>query len=260
LKARLISLALAGAAALAWAEEPLPPQLNGVGIEEKLGAPVDPGLAFIAENGYETRLRDFLHKGRPVILDLVYYSCPMLCNLVLNGQTEALRDIPGVPGKDFEVVTISIDPTEMFNLAQRKRAAYMESYGRPAPGWHFLSDHNGNAKKLAEQVGFHYTYDEQTRQYAHAAAIMVLTPEGKVSRYLYGIKFKPRDLRLALAEASQSKFALSLDRVLLYCFHYDPQARSYVPFATNLMRAGGALSVLVMAAVLGKLWRRERVR
>lgn len=241
------------------AEQSLPAELEGVGVEEKLGQTVDLNLTFIAENGYPVALRDFFHKGRPVILNLVYYSCPMLCNMVLNGQTTALRELPGTPGRDFEVVTISIDPTETFDLAQRKRAAYLESYGRSTTGWHFLVDRDGNAKKLAEQAGFHYRLDEKTGQYAHAAAIMVLTPEGKLSRYLYGIKFSPRDLRLALAEAAGSKFWFSTDRVLLYCFHYDPQARGYVLFATNIMRAGAALTVLILGAMLLRLWRRERM-
>lgn len=246
-------------AAAALAEQPLPQELEGVGIEEKLGAQVDPRLTFIAENGYPVEVGAYLHHGRPVILNLVYYSCPMLCSLVLNGQTSALREVPGNPGEAFEVVTISIDPGETFDLAQKKRATYLESYGRPAPGWHFLTDRDGNAKKLAEQVGFHYRLDPRTGQYAHAAAIMVLTPEGRVSRYLYGIRFSPRDVRLALAEAGQSKAGLSVDRVLLFCFHYDPQARGYVMFATNFMRAGGALMVLALGIVLLRLWRRERL-
>jgi protein SCO1/2 len=246
------------AAAGLRAEQPLPAQLEGVGINEKLGQPVDLNLTFTAENGYPVALKEFFHKGKPVILDLVYYSCPMLCTLVLNGQTTALANIPGTVGKDFEVVTISIDPTETFGLAQQKRAAYLEQYGRPTNGWHFLVDRDGNVKKLAEQVGFRYRYDEQQKQYAHTAAIMVLTPEGKMSRYLYGIKFNPRDLRLALAEAAESKFSISVDRVLLYCYHYDPQAHGYVLFATNLMRAGGVLTVLVLGVVLFRLWRREK--
>ena len=121
----------------------------------------------------------------------------MLCNLVLNAQTSAMREIPWTPGREYEVVTISIDPTETFELARQKKAAYLASYERQTAGWHFLTDHEGNVKKLADQVGFHYTYDENTRQYAHQAAIMILTPDGKVSRYLYGIDFRPRDLRLA---------------------------------------------------------------
>ncbi len=253
---RLIAVPALLSAAL-FAEQALPPELQGVGIDEKLGWPIDLNLTFIAENGYPIALKEFFHKDRPVILNLVYYSCPMLCNLVLNGQTAALREIPWTPGKEFEVVTISIDPTETFNLAQQKRAVYLESYGRASTGWHFLTDRDGNAKRLAEQVGFHYRYDEKTSQFAHAAAIMVLTPEGKVSRYLYGIRFSPRDLRLALTEAAESKFGLS-DRLLLFCFHYDPQARGYVLFATNFMRAGGALTVLALGLALFRLWRRER--
>jgi len=240
------------------AESKLPAELEGVGIVEKIGQKIDLDLEFVAENGYPVRLKEYFHKGRPVILNLVYYSCPMLCNLLLNGQTEALREIPGQPGTDFEIVTISIDPTETFDLARQKRAAYVESYGRPAPGWHFLTDYRGNVKKLAEQVGFHYRYDEQSRQYAHAAAIMLLSPDGVVARYLYGVRFKARDLRLALAEAARGHGTFSVDRLLLFCYHYDPQARSYVLFATNFMRAGGALSVLVLGVVLYRLWRRER--
>ncbi|MCS7316559.1 MAG: SCO family protein [Bryobacterales bacterium] len=234
-----------------------PEPLEGVGIEEKIGQKVDLGLEFVAENGYPVRLAQFFGKGRPVILNLIYYSCPTLCNLILNGQTDALREIPGVPGKDFEILTVSIDPAETFDLARRKRAAYLESYGRPAPGWHFLTDYRGNVRKLAEQVGFHYRYDERTRQYAHASAIMILTPEGAVARYLYGVRFKPRDLRLALAEAASSRGGFSVDRMLLFCYRYDPQMRSYVLFATNFMRAGAAASTLLLAVVLIRLWRRE---
>jgi protein SCO1/2 len=236
----------------------LPRELEDVGIDEKLGAQVDLNLAFTAEDGRPRELSEFFRKGRPVILNLVYYSCPMLCNLVLNGQTAALRELKWTPGNEFEVVTVSIDPTETFNLAQLKRAAYLESYGRGASGWHFLTDHQGNVRKLAAQVGFNYRWDEKTGQYAHAAAIMILTPDGKVSRYLYGIQPNPRDVRLALVEAAKERFALTLDRVLLYCFHYDPQARSYVLFATNLMRAGGVAVVLALGAVMLRLWRRER--
>ncbi len=254
---RFAALAALISSAAAWAQSGLPPELEGVGVTEQIGRTVDLELQFTEESGYPAPLRRYFHQGRPVILNLVYYSCPMLCNLLLNGQTAALRQIPGSPGADFEIVTVSIDPSETFDLARRKRAVYLESYGRPAPGWHFLADYQGNVKKLAEQVGFRYSYDARTRQYAHAAAVMILTPEGKVSRYLYGVQFKPLDLRLALAEAGRSKTRLSVDRLLLYCFHYDPQARSYVLFATNFMRAGGVLSVLALGTVLYRLWRRE---
>lgn len=244
-----------------WAqslEERTPADLEGVGVTEKLGQKIDLDLTFVAENGYPVKLRDYFGKGKPVLLNLVYYTCPMLCNLVLNAQVEALRNVPWTPGNEFEVVTISIDPTETFKMAADKRASYLTSYERPAPGWHWLVDWQGNVRTLAQQVGFGYKLDESTGQYAHAAAIFVLTPDGKVSRYLYGVKFKPLDLRLALAEAGEGKTGMSVERVLLYCFHYDPQSKGYVLFARNVMKAGGVLTMLVLGVVLWFLWRRER--
>ena len=217
--------------------ETTPRELQGVGVDEKLGDKIDLNLTFIAEDGYPHKLAEYFAKGRPVILNLVYYSCPMLCNLVLNGQVEVLRQLPWTPGKEFEVVTVSIDPTENFGLARNKKAAYLASYDREAPGWHFLTDHEGNVKKLAEQVGFRYRFDQKIGQYAHAAAIFVLTPQGMVSRYLYGVKFKSLDVRLALTEAAEEKFGVT-DKLILYCFHYDPESRSYVPVARNIMRGG----------------------
>lgn len=242
----------------ARADDNLPRQLEGVGIDEKLGSQVDLDLTFVAENGYPVPLRTYFQKGRPVLLNLVYYTCPMLCNLILNGTTSAIREIPWTPGQEYEMVTVSIDPRDNFDTARKKKAVYLASYDRPAPGWHFLADDHENVRKLAAQVGFRYRWDEQSEQYAHAAAIVVLTPEGKVSRYLYGIKFKPRDLRLALTEASENKLGpMTVDRFLLLCFHYDPKAHSYVPFATNIMRGGGVIVVLILGTVLFQLFRRE---
>lgn len=258
-RAALLPAVLALAAAFAHAQTQLPQELEGVGIEEKLGSQVEMSLTFTAENGYPVELKQFFSSGRPVILNLVYYSCPMLCTLVLNGQTAALREMTWTPGNEFEIVTISIDPADTFQLAQQKRAAYLSSYGRQTSGWHFLTDRDGNVKKLAAQAGFNYRWDERTQQFAHAAAIIVLTPGGKVSRYLYGIKYNPRDVRLALVEAAKERFApLSPERVLLYCFHYDPNARSYVLFATNFMRVGGVAAMLAIALMLFRYWRRER--
>ena len=242
------------------AEPSLPPQLEGIGIEERLGRQIDLDLQFTDERGYQVPLRNFFHKDKPVLLNLVYYACPMLCNLVLNGQTQVLREIPWTPGEEFEIVTVSIDPSESFDLAVRKKQMYLESYGKRAPGWHFLTDYKGNVKKLAGQVGFQYRWDERSQQFAHAAAITFLTPEGKVSRYLYGIRFKARDVRLALTEASESKLGITVDKVLLFCFHYDPAARSYVLFARNVMRGGGILTILIFGAILFGLWRGERNR
>ncbi len=239
-------------------DPPLPAELEEAGVSEKLGESVDLNLTFVDESGRLVRLGDYFKAGLPVILNLVYYSCPMLCTLVLNGQVDALRDIPWTPGEQFTIVTVTIDPAETHELARAKKQMYLENYGRPAPGWHFLTDYSGNVRKLAEQVGFRYRYDESQKQFAHAAAIMLLTPEGKVARYLYGINYRPRDLRLALTEAAEGKFGLSVERLLLFCFHYDPQARSYVLFATNIMRAGGVLIVLALGFVLFRFWRRER--
>ena len=237
----------------------LPAELENVGIEERVGESVDLDLTFVDERSRPVRLGDFFTAGRPVIVNLIYYSCPMLCNLTLRGQTNTLREIPWTPGEDFDVVTISIDPRETPALAREKKQAYLAAYGRPAPGWHFLTDYDGNVARLASDLGFGYEFNEARQEWAHAAAIFVLTPEGKISRYLYGIDYKPRDVRLALTEAAESKFAFSpLDRLLLFCFHYDPDARSYVPFAMNFMRASGALTMLAMGFVMARLWGRER--
>jgi protein SCO1/2 len=254
----LASLWLASALHAQLPSDVMPPEMEGVGVTERIGQPVDLDLTFIAENGYPLPLRQLVTGERPVILNLVYYNCPMLCNLVLNAQVKALRDIPWTPGREFDIVTISIDPNETFALASAKKQAYLAAYDKPAPGWRFLADHDGNVKKLAAQLGFRYRYDARQQQYIHNAVIFVLTPGGRVSRYLYGIQFKVKDLRLALVEASEGKFKATVDQLLLFCFHYDPQARSYVPFATNIMRAGGLLVVLVLGGALARLWLRER--
>ncbi|HEV1286706.1 MAG TPA: SCO family protein, partial [Bryobacteraceae bacterium] len=236
-----------------------PAMLEGVGIEEHLGRQIDLNLTFTAENGYPVALSEYFHKGKPVILDLIYYSCPNLCTLVLNGQTAAMRELlPWTPGNEYEVVTISIDPNESFDLARKKKAIYLSSFDHPAPGWHFLCDRDGNAKKLAETVGFKYRWDERTQQFAHAAGIMVLTPEGKAARYLYGATFHPRDLRFSLAEASENRTTMAVQKILLFCYHYDPQAGGYVLFATNIMRGGGILTVLLIGFFLARMIAAER--
>ena len=244
--------------ALEDSKTPMPREMTGVGVDEKLGANIDLNLEFVSEGGKLRRLSEFFASGRPVILNLVYYKCPMLCNLTLNAQVSVLRELAWTPGKEFDVVTISIDPTETIEMAQDKKAAYLSNFDKPlGAGWHFLVDYNGNVKKLAAQVGFRYNYDPNQKQYAHSAAIMVLTPNGMVSRYLYGIKFRERDLRLALTEAAADKFGLSFEKLLLMCYHYDPSAKSYVLFATNVMRLGGLLVVLILGFVLFRFWRQE---
>jgi len=234
-------------------------------VVEKLGTQIDLNLQFTGEDGNPVALKDYFKKGKPVLLDLVYYTCPMLCSLILNGQTQTMREIPWTPGNEFEVVTISIDPRETTKIAQEKKATYLNVYGRPASGWHFLTDAQGadkqsNAKKLAEQLGFHYNYDERQGQYAHAAAIMILTPEGKMARYLYGVNFKPRDVRFALTEASEGRSTATIDKLLLWCYHFDPSSNSYVLFAENVMRLGGGLTILIIGFTLWRLFRGEKVR
>jgi len=238
----------------------VPAQLVGVGIEEHLGRPVDLDLAFNDENGQAVKLQEFFNKGRPVILDLVYYTCPQLCSLILNRQVELMRQMPGVPGTDYEVVTISIDPRDTPEIAKQKKESYLATYGKPAPGWHFLTDREDNAKRLAELVGYHYRWDPRIQQYAHLAGIMILTPEAKVARYLYGINYRAIDLRFGLAEAAQNRSTLTIDKILLFCYHYDPVENKYVMFATNFMKAGGVLTILILGWFLFKMIRIEQHR
>jgi protein SCO1/2 len=250
----LAAVALAGSP-----EERAPRELDQVGVSEHLNQPVDLNLTFIGEDGYPHALREYFHAGRPVLLNLVYYTCKMLCNIVLNAQVQAMRQLPYTPGDQYEIVTVSIDPAENFGLAREKKASYLASYDKPAPGWHFLTDNEGHVRQLARQVGFGYRYDPPSGQYAHPAVIFVLTPEGRVSRYLYGVQFKPLDLRLAFTEAARGHYGVS-DRILLFCYHYDPAARAYVPFARNFMKLGGVLTLLVLGAFAWLLWRREQRR
>ncbi len=237
-----------------------PPILETVGVDEHLGLNIDLNLTFIAEDGSTVALKDLFHKGRPVVLDLIYYSCPGLCDLILNGQTQAMRQIPWTPGDQYEVVTISIDPKEKPDLASQKKQAQVGSYQRPAPGWHFLCDKDGNAKKLAEEIGYHYRYDPKQDQFAHASTIFILTPEGRIARYLYGYRFRPMDMRFALTEAAEGRSTLTVEKILLFCYHYDPVKHAYVMFAANFMKLGGAITVLLVGWFLYRMIRLERRR
>jgi protein SCO1/2 len=247
-----------GANAQTTNEVPLP--LRGVGIDEKVGQQVDLNLEFTNERGYQEPLKDFFKPGRPVLLNLVYYNCPMLCNLLLNGQVDVLRSMSWTPGDQYEIVTVTINPSETFDLAKAKKQTYLAGLEKPeaAAHWHFLTDYADNAKKMADQLGFKYKWDPRQQNYAHTAAIMFLSPTGKISRYLYGIKFKPLDVRLALTEASQEKFKFSVEKVLLLCYHYDPKAGSYTAVASSIMSLGGGLTVLLLAFGLWRLIRADK--
>lgn len=240
-----ISLAMAN-------DNTLPATLTNVGIEQRLDSQIPLNLEFRDEKGSTRALENFFDGKRPVILSLVYYECPMLCTEVLNGMLKTLKIMPMDAGKEFEVLTISFDPRETPQLAAAKKTAYIESYKRPgaAEGWHFLTGKEESIRELTKAAGFKYTFNEANGEFAHGAAIMVLTPQGRISRYLYGIEYSPRDLRLALVEASEGKIGTFVDQVLLYCFHYDPTTGKYSAYALNLVRLGGILTVIALGVFI----------
>ncbi len=242
--------------------EPLPHELDGVGITEKPNAQLPFDAQLFDEQGQVVTLGSFFKPKRPVILTLNYYSCPMLCTLVLNGAVEAMREIPFVPGQQFEVVTISIDPRDDARVASMKKANYVASLGKDsaANGWHFLTGTEAEVRRVANAVGFSYNWVEERKEYAHAAAIFVITPEGHVSRYLYGVKFEPRTLRLSLAEAADGEIGTAMDQFLLFCFHYDSDAGRYTVAAVNFVRLGGLLTMLTLGILLARFWRVETRR
>lgn len=244
----------------ALAEEDVPEQLKEVKITEHLNSKIDLNLTFTDESGRTVVLSQYFNLGRPVVFNLVYYGCPALCGLVLNGVTKALKEVPGVPGKDYEVVTISIDHRETAQLAAAKKSAVIDTLGKPGAerGWHFLVGSEQNIRRVADQVGFGFKWMEDSQQFAHGAVTMLLTTDGRISRYLYGIEYSPRDFRLGLTEAAEGKYGTTVDRLLLYCFHYDAQAGSYVFFATNVMKAGGLLTIVFLGIALGRFWWQER--
>jgi protein SCO1 len=235
-----------------------PELLKEVGIDQKLNDSVPLDLMFRDERGNAVELAKYFG-SKPVILTLVYYDCPMLCTQVLNGLDRSLKGIPLDLGSDFNVVTVSIDPTEKPVLAEAKQAVYTGMYGRPGAkeGWHFLTGNEPEIKQLANAVGFRYAYDADSKQYAHASAIMILTPEGKISRYLYGIQYPERDLRLGLVDASEGKIGSPVDQILLFCYHYDPQTGKYGLFVSRLIKLGGLLTVLIGGFFLILLFRGE---
>jgi protein SCO1/2 len=239
-----------------------PEVLKQVGIDQKIGQQLPLDLPFKNEAGREVRLGEYFNaqRGRPVVLALAYYDCPMLCTQVLNGMTGALKTLSFDAGKDFEVVVVSIDPKDNFQIAAHKKAAYVEHYGRPhtAAGWHFLTGAESSIAPLADALGFRYVYDANIKQYAHGAAIYVATPKGVVSRYLLGIDFAPRDLRLALVEASHNVLGSVVDQVLLLCYHYDPATGKYGAAVLRLVRLGGILTVVAFLSFLTISLRRER--
>jgi protein SCO1/2 len=233
--------------------------LKQVGIDQRLNEQVPLDLRFRDESGREVRLSEYFAKGRPVVLTLVYYECPMLCNQVLNGAVGAFQALPFTAGKEFEVVTVSFDEREGPELAARKKETYLRRYKREGSeaGWHFLTGDKASIEALARAVGFHYVWDEQSKQFAHASALMVATPGGRLSHYFYGIDYAPKDLRLALVEASEGKIGSPVDALLLYCYHYDPAAGRFAP-VMGVLRVAGVLTVAGVVALLFYLRRKTR--
>jgi len=238
-----------------------PAVLDEIGFDQRLDAELPRDLAFRDEDGRTVRLGDYFGE-RPVVLVLAYYECPMLCTLVLNGLLRALRVINLDVGRDFEVVTVSFDARETPALAAAKKAAYLEQYGREgaAAGWHFLTGEGPAIERLAQAVGFRFTWVPEQEQFAHAAAIMVATPAGRLARYFYGVEYPPRDLRLGLVEAADGTIGSPVDQVLLYCLQYDPTTGRYSAVALNLVRLGGVATMLALGGFILISRRRERAR
>jgi len=236
-----------------------PEVLKNVGLDQKLNSQVPLDLTFKDEHGVSVTLGQLV-QGKPAILAMVYYKCPMLCTEVLNATLNSLKEVPLEIGKDFNVITVSIDPSEKPVLAEAKQIMYSGLYGRrgAVQGWHFLTGDQEQIQKLAAAVGFRFVYDKESSQFAHASGIMVMTPEGRLSRYFYGLAYPPRDVRLALVEAGEGKIGSTVDEILLFCFHYDPVTGKYAVTILNVVRALGALSALAIALMIIIFARREK--
>ncbi len=237
-------------------------ELMGIDIIEHLGDSLPLNLSFVADNGNKVTLSDYFKGDKPVLLTLGYYECPMLCNLVFNGVSEGIKELGWVPGEKYQVISVSIDPLETAELAAKKKANYIKFLEMPGAsgGWHFLVTESENAKTLADAIGFEYYYVEDRDEYAHAAAAYLISPEGVISRYLYGIQYTAGNLKLGLLEASEGKIGSTLDKILLYCYRYDPDAKGYVLFAQNAMKVGGAVTVVLIALLVGSLFIKERLK
>jgi len=240
----------------------LPPALDKVGIEQKLGEQLPLDTQVTDEEGRTVTLGSLFTNGRPVVLALVYYECPMLCNEVLNGLTGSLKGISLDAGKDFDVVALSFDARENDKpgLAKNKKAAYLERYGRANAdkGWHFLTGSQASIDAITKAAGFSYRWDEKSNQFAHAGGVMVVTPQGKMSRYFYGIDYSPRDLKLGLIDSAENKVGTAADKLLLYCYHYDPATGKYGLAVLSVIRLGAVLTLLGMGAMGFVFWRRNK--
>ncbi len=236
-----------------------PPLLRNVDVDQRLDSEVPGNLTFKDETGKTVQLGQYFG-DRPVLLTLNYFECPQLCPLVLKGVSDSLQSVKFDVGKDFDIVTVSIDPRETPQMGREAKKTYLQAYSRPGAenGWHFLTGDATNIGQLAKAVGFTYNYDAKLKQFAHPSAITFVTPEARIARYLFGIDFNPRDVQLALSEASENKIGSIVDKVMFSCYQFDPQIGKYSPMAINLVRAGGILTLILMGGFIGTALVRER--
>ena len=248
------------------ASQVAPADLANVGIDQRLDQQLPLDLTFKDETGKTVRLGDYFQSGRPVILNLVYYTCPMLCGEELAGEASALGVLRFTPGKEYEAVSVSFNPDETPRDAAEKKQVYVArmnehlEHKSDGSGWHFLTGQPEQIRQLADAVGFHYRRDPRTGQFIHSTAIMLVTPGGRIAQYYYGVEFSPKDVRLGLIEASQNKIGTIVDQVVLYCYHYDPKTGRYGAMVTNIMRVAGAATMLVLGGFLIVMFRRESHR
>ncbi len=237
-----------------------PQDLQEVGVEEQLGDRIPLDLTFATSEGDSTTLRALMDSDKPVLLNPVYYECPMLCSMVIDAVYAGVNDLKWTPGKEYNIITFSIDPEEDHRLAASTKDSMITKFGREGAGdgWYFLTGKEDAIKTLTEAIGFKYKKIDQTGQYAHSASIMFLSPDGILTRYLYGIKFDEFSLRNALYEAADGEIGSTADQVLLYCYQYDPDSQSYTPVAWRIMQLGGFATVLVLGIFLGFMWLRDK--
>ncbi len=258
----LFGIVLLGLAPNAWAQRAgqTVPGTEGVGLDDKIGDRVPMDLSFVDENGDTVRLGDYYAEGHPVLIQLVYYNCPMLCNLLLDGWTRTAAEIAPTPGSDYTLLTISFDPTETTEQAARQKAKELQALDKPGAeaGWHFLTGTDANVKALADAVGFRYQWNEDAEQYAHPAAVTFTSPDGLITRYLVGVGFEPTEVRAALAESADGTTASFVDTFIMFCFQYDPTTHSYSADVVNIMKAGALLTLLALGMGVTVLSRRHR--
>jgi protein SCO1/2 len=238
-----------------------PPGLKNVGIRQNLNQPIPPDLVFQDDRGQSVRLGDYFGQ-KPIILSLVYYRCPMLCGEVLSGLEHSLRMMKFDVGREFDVVTVSFDPAETPEMAARKKAEFLRRYDRPVAdrGWHFLVGRQDAIDRLTQAAGFQYEYDPKTRQFAHATAIVLLTPEGRIAQYYYGVEYPPKDLRLGLVEAGKGRIGSVVDQLLLYCYHYDPEKGKYSATVLRVLRLAAVATMLCLGTFIVLMIRRGPVQ